>query len=240
MLARLPNGQGHILELWQDLGRLRPDLCIDVGANYGEFTAAMMPRGIPIMAIEPNPLLTQCMRATFALHPEIAVVQAAVSDEEKSIDFYINRRCSGFASVSERVAAESFALWGESQHAIACRVQSRRLDALVAEIHGSRPRTVVMKIDVEGAEPQVLRGATELLAGCEWWRAIVEWSPLALQRTGLTLEEAWRSYRSFAGLIIQKKARPGIEEVLNPLPESPPVEKCDILLGAGRARLAPA
>jgi FkbM family methyltransferase len=237
MLARLPNGQGHILELWRALSRLGPDLCIDVGANYGEFATAIASLDTPVLAIEPNPLLTECMEMTFAQRPQIRVVQAAVSDREEMIDFYVNRWCSGFASVSERVAAESFVLWGESQQASPCRVKTQTLDAIVTSASGAQPRTVILKIDVEGAEPKVLRGALGLLASCEWWRGIVEWSPLALQRAGLTLEEAWRTYRLFAGLIIEKNARPEIGEFLDSLPETAPTEKCDILLGAGRAPL---
>src|SRR5689334_4622982 len=54
-IARSGGTQKETIRTWINLAHLKPDLCIDVGANYGEFTASIIRFGIPTIAVEANP-----------------------------------------------------------------------------------------------------------------------------------------------------------------------------------------
>src|SRR6185295_12412583 len=58
------------------------------------------------------------------------------------------------------------------------------VDALLPEFRG---RLDHMKIDVEGAEPLVLRGAAETLAANPQLRIVMEWAPSQIQGAGFDI-----------------------------------------------------
>src|SRR5690606_1962410 len=53
---------------------LKPSLYVDVGANYGEFVAEALARGIRTVAIEPNPDLVACLQRTFGQHERLTIL----------------------------------------------------------------------------------------------------------------------------------------------------------------------
>lgn len=114
------------------------DLVYDVGANIG-FTAALLAsRGARVIAFEPSPrafgLLKKNARAG------IEARQIALSDQPGRL-FFEERDRLDLSSVAD---------------AGALAIEAVTIDSL-----GEAP--TLIKIDVEGYEPQVLRGATETL-----------------------------------------------------------------------------
>jgi FkbM family methyltransferase len=126
---------------------LRPDAnCIDVGANVGDMLETMTrlaPEGRHI-AYEPLPDLAAGLARRF---PDVDVRQAALSDAAGEATFY--RR-------TDAVARSGLEPTGESEP-ITVRLEA--LDETLPD--GYVPHFV--KIDVEGAELAVLRGAIETL-----------------------------------------------------------------------------
>jgi FkbM family methyltransferase len=122
--------------------------CVDVGAHIGSFTAALRrlsPSGKHI-AIEPTPYKAAWLRSKY---PDVEVVECAVSAEEGRATFYYQASASGLSGLCslKRDDESSF------------DVQIRRLDDIVP---ASRLIGFV-KIDVEGAELDVFRGASRIL-----------------------------------------------------------------------------
>jgi FkbM family methyltransferase len=137
---------------------LRPgDLMIDVGANIGVMTlhAAMrVGRTGMVLAMEPHPLHFHRLIQNVELNrlTQVTALNVALGETpERRMIFDLPQENGGSASLlaegGSRIAAGA--------------VDVRRLDDIVARID-RRPRLI--KIDVEGFEPQVLRGAPETLA----------------------------------------------------------------------------
>ncbi len=135
---------------------------VDVGAQIGYYSlkaaAVVGPRG-RVIAVEPNPetvtKLEGNIRASGA--KAITVAPVACSDSESVLDLYAAPAANtGESSLSKTNASQA----GEAQRAY--KVRARPLDDIIRE--SGVARVDVIKVDVEGAEYLVLRGARETLA----------------------------------------------------------------------------
>lgn len=142
---------------------------LDVGANAGYFSLLAADVGGPgsqVVAFEPNPRMRELLQQSLALNPagQIELVPAACGDRSGSIALSVSPdpRNSGLSTVRDTF-----------QQADQLTVPLLRLDDFCAE-RGIVPDLV--KVDVEGAEEMVLRGAEALLREsaptyviCEVW-----------------------------------------------------------------------
>jgi FkbM family methyltransferase len=137
---------------------LRPgDLFVDVGANVGVFSALVGTRvgGVRTMAIEPFPPVRHDLETNLGLNrfeSPVTVVGSAVSEEPGQAVFEVLER-----DVLNRLAPQGSV--GDSHTGIPVDVTT--LDDLVDEV------PALIKIDVEGSELLVLRGARRLLTASE-------------------------------------------------------------------------
>jgi len=132
----------------------------DVGGNLGVFSvaAARAGAGGRVWAFEPDPWLVQLLERTASMQSAssapITVVPAAVADDVNLRTFHIAARSR---------ASNHLDGYGQSQAAgvrETITVVSLSLDWLAEHL----PAPHVLKIDVEGAEWDVLRGGCNLLA----------------------------------------------------------------------------
>lgn len=137
------------------LRHLRPGMTfIDVGANKGDFTllAARLtgPAG-RVISIEPEPENHSVLRRSIELndYANITVLQVALSDSDATADLQI-----GSTSGSHTLSPEFNGLRAVS-------VPTRTLDTVVADHRLSS--VDMIKIDVQGFELAVLRGAAQAL-----------------------------------------------------------------------------
>lgn len=154
----LREGSFEPAELAAALSCVRPgDNVIDVGANIGLFTVplglAVAPGGM-VVAIEPLPANTRRLGANVAQNDldTVHIVEAAVGKADGRATLH-TARDPAFASLREIV---KYRASGDLDVAL------RSLDSLWSEL--GRPAVALVKIDVEGAELDVLEGARELLA----------------------------------------------------------------------------
>jgi len=133
----------------------RTDTCVDVGCHEGSVLQAMLaaaPDGRHF-GFEPLPDLAQLSRRRFRKHPSVEIHEAALSDRAGIRTFQhvrSNPAYSGFLRRRFDRAHESVA---------EIRVRTATLDQVLPLDVPLR----VVKIDVEGAEVEVLRGAVETL-----------------------------------------------------------------------------
>lgn len=126
--------------------------CIDVGANQGRFLHHMTqraPRGRHY-AFEPIPMLADALREAY---PGVEVHQAALYDEPGEAEFTLVPEDMGYSGLRERAYPGEY-------RTEKIQVPLERLDDVLPEDYVPH----VVKIDVEGAELQVFRGARRTLA----------------------------------------------------------------------------
>ena len=153
---------------------------LDVGANVGAYTvlfAQWAGAAGRVIAFEPSPETIAGLREHVrinAVADRVEIVDAAVSSGEGTASF----DCAGASGANALVAAD-----GGIAGAITVRTTS--LDRF-CESRGLRPS--VIKIDVEGAELDVLRGARQTLAqpGLD---IFVEFHPSIWAARGITRNE---------------------------------------------------
>ncbi len=177
---------------------LNPSLYVDVGANYGEFVAEAVARGIRTVAIEPNPELVACLQRTFGVDERVTILNEAAADmPDGEVLLATKPGLSGYSSLTPSVleGKDGPAAIKEriSFVSVRCRTLSSMLEGNVAL------PSVVIKVDVEGHEIEVLRGAVEMLGRVEnWWAVLVEFDPEFLERRGLNVDREFQILRALA------------------------------------------
>ena len=131
----------------------------DLGANVGVYALALAADapGRRLVAVEPTPRTCDHLRANVDcndLGDRIEIIEAGVGDAEGIRQFFVSTyaELSGFDR-------ESATRW-EAAVAETVDVPIHRVDTIAAD----RDPPDVIKVDVEGASPAVLRGARETLA----------------------------------------------------------------------------
>ncbi len=146
---------------------IRPgDVCFDVGANHGDvslFLARLMGESGTVVAFEPvwptYSRLCRNVQSDLALKSAILTVPYGLADSDKDATIHVPDGEFGMGSMAEEDA------WKRAQPGAAIesyRVRFTSIDAFLLATGARRP--TFMKIDVEGAELFVLRGATEFFS----------------------------------------------------------------------------
>lgn len=165
------------------------DIAVDVGANVGVWTrlaAAHVGTAGRVLAVEPMPgtaaqLQLNVHQNGFA---QILVRQCALSDRDGHVAMFGDSVSTGQAW--QRVGRQNSGAAGlspvENGESVEIDVISRQLDSVLEE--EGLDAVSVLKIDVEGAELLVLRGAACLLASRKPPVIFLEVSPRLTQRFG--------------------------------------------------------
>jgi FkbM family methyltransferase len=126
--------------------------CIDIGCHLGSMLSEILllsPNGHHI-AFEPIPYKARWLKQKF---PEVDIREMALSDTPGKVTFYINTHRSGFSGVRLHNAKPN-------ENIQKITVHCEKLDNILISNH----RIDFIKLDVEGGELAVLRGAMETLS----------------------------------------------------------------------------
>lgn len=126
------------------------DVVVDVGANIGEISKMLLERfGVYPVAIEPDPREFSALQWNLRGSNSLAF-QALLMHESGEMNFY-DANDSGDSSVFAPTTQATFN-----------KVLTRTLDEVMSEFVGTS-RVKLIKIEAEGAEPEVIMGAAETL-----------------------------------------------------------------------------
>ena len=149
-------------EIAAALGFVRTEcpVLMDIGANQGDWTRSMsvaFPRARALILVEPQEVCLEKLRVEF---PSATIISCAVSDGSSSgRPFYTAG--PGWAAASIYARRDSY-FAEENQRAIS--VPLTTIDAILAD-HSIEGEVDFMKMDIEGAELEALRGAARALHG---------------------------------------------------------------------------
>ncbi len=159
------------------LGALAPGaVVVDVGANLGYYTCiaakAVGPNG-HVHAVEPTPDTVQLLNRNVAINGagNVTVHEVAAASES-------GERAFNLTEVSDSNNLYSGHPNADTRETVT--VKAVRLDDLV------EGRADLIKVDAEGAEPEVLAGMEDLLSRSSGARLLIEWNPACLRSAGFS------------------------------------------------------
>lgn len=154
--------------------------CLDIGAHVGLWSRPLLDHFDKITAFEPIPILNECYEKNVPLE-RVALYKVALGAEKKTITINVDQTDSGGTHITPE---------GNTQ------VQMDKLDNFqLAQVD-------YIKMDVEGYESEVLKGATKLLT--EQSPVIhLELKNKSLKRLGLSKDSVrrWLSDRGYVQVL---------------------------------------
>jgi FkbM family methyltransferase len=135
------------------MGQLRRgDVAIDAGANVGWVTESMLNHGAVVYAFEPNPFAFDILRNKFIGNPSVHCMNKGVYDRDAVLPLYLHENSD-----------EDEVQWSQGTSLLPFKSNVRKdkqvnveLVDLAAFIRGLGNRVKLLKIDIEGAEYEVL------------------------------------------------------------------------------------
>ncbi len=171
-----------LLRLVRDVGE-KPIL-IDVGGHLGKYVFMLNNVYSRAYVLEPNPVVRNYLLWNITVNfmeERVSVLPFAAYDRDGPVRFLVpvdRSDCGRVVEPGSSAGASGIVVW----------VEARRLDSLFSFCN----TFLVVKIDVEGAEEEVLRGGARLFT-CNRVVLLVEVRPQTLQRVVRLL--AWYGYR---------------------------------------------
>lgn len=172
-----------------------PGILFDIGANHGAYALYLnqvSPASV-IHAFEPHPATFAILRDRLQSFPNIHLVQQAVSDAPGLLKLYDFADSDG----STQASLDENAVRLFSENTVAHDVDVTTIDAYMAEY--GIDRIDLLKIDTEGFDLAVLRGATAALAASRIGAIHFEFIPANIARhiTMRDFFEVLHGYRLF-------------------------------------------
>jgi FkbM family methyltransferase len=146
-----PQGLGKTYEMHRELDGMSGEKAIDVGAHIGSYTLRMAKKFTRVIAFEPNPLNRHILKLNLQLNKmrNVDVEDAALSDTNGVGRFFVQRTTGGTSSLNPHHYGFTYDR--------TIQVKVRKLDDFeISEVD-------VLKIDAEGNELHILRGASQTI-----------------------------------------------------------------------------
>ena len=126
-------------------------ICLDIGANIGNHSLAFSPFFEYIIALEPHPVSFKLLQINSELVENVRAIHIGASDKTGSVKVATNKLNHGATSIGKTITPNTAQL--EFNVAPVDELDSINLGLPISFI----------KIDVEGHEPEVLRGAEKVI-----------------------------------------------------------------------------
>jgi len=178
-------------------GLMQPGMvALDVGAHVGYFTRLLAQSGGNqgrVIAIEPHPATYELLRRNTAALPTVTTLQLAATEAAGTAHLfdYLMMSASGSLHYDHALAEQQQARIGSSDHAPRHHphfemqryvVETAALDDCLAEL--GLYQVDIVKMDIEGAELNALRGMRRLIAASPQLALVMEYNPGALAAAG--------------------------------------------------------
>jgi FkbM family methyltransferase len=162
----LAHGVAPSIEHLPVLRKLQVDGIIDVGANRGQFSLACrlaLPKA-PIVAFEPIPHEAKTYRAVHGGFTHVELLETALGDQAGQATLHLSQSADSSSLLS--IGSRQTELFPGTQEVASIVVPVQRLDDL--QQHWTGRHQQLLKLDVQGFELNVLRGAEQTLQNCKF------------------------------------------------------------------------
>jgi FkbM family methyltransferase len=162
----------------------QPSVAIDIGANLGLVSFALVSTGFDqVYACEPVPdtfrKFTKNIRLNPSLEPNITPCQLAIGDSDRLVEFAYNEKTPGQSKISiSKFSSQEGTTFSCQQNSLVTFFSKHRIES-----------ASFLKIDVEGFESTVLKGAMPLLKAGRVKYIYAEVIPHALSDAGSSIDE---------------------------------------------------
>jgi len=148
------------------------ELAIDIGANWGQSIYALKrhARANKIISFEPNPQLSARLQQSFSSDHSVEIERLALGENPGEFDLYLpsyrGYEYDGLASLDYDSAAE----WLNSERMAGfdpdlLDIRKHRIEVRTLDSYALTPD--IIKIDVQGLEEAVIKGAETTIARCQ-------------------------------------------------------------------------
>lgn len=169
------------LVFWRDfLFKLKPDIAIDVGVNYGEcLFGARYGDHTRVFGFEANPRLAPYLRASRSDHPDapgISIIEGLVSDAiAEAVPFYADPTWSGTGSAVQSL--------NDGANVVTSEIPARMIDSVIPR-ELAQGATLLFKMDIEGYESRAFGGFRETLDVVKLAVGLIEYDTTYIREAG--------------------------------------------------------
>lgn len=198
-------------------------LFLDCGAAYGLYSSHIvkMDERVKVFAFEPDPSCINYLRdLNKKKNNSFTIEECALGNENKNIKLFTCSENIGENSVYQSAVHDSYVT-----------VKLRTLDNWLVDSYSGPLQTVIIKIDVQGAEVEVLQGARKLLSKFKNVLILFEYSPIDIELSGNGTDKLFNEFKTL-NLTVYAKFDKKLKQFYNPI-------KCkeDIIFPKGSGQL---
>jgi FkbM family methyltransferase len=186
---------------------MKSQVIIDVGAGIGWYSllgSSVLHNKGKILSIEPDPSNVLLIKKSVRLNQfsNVEVIDACISDFDGKI--YLNlANDAGYNSIKNKAERGKILCVCKTLNSL---IQKRGIEVVD-----------LLKVDVEGAEPEVLAGSKELIQSQRILNIIAEWNPSEWKDKEDLLELLFNNYRCFKITPTRFLSRVNLQRILKPM-----------------------
>lgn len=144
--------------------KIQADLFIDIGCHHGDALLRFVEAGVecPLVAFDPVARNLEIASERLAHLPNIKFERLALSDEDGSAKFFMNRN-EQTSSLLENETGNVTSFREDTALIGVAEVPIKRLDAWYESLPTPGPKRIIIKCDTQGAEGKVIRGGLNII-----------------------------------------------------------------------------
>ena len=166
---KLPRVQGDIERVVSLIHLHKLRAVIDIGANTGQYASSLRAAGfdLPIVSIEPGAAAHAALKQAAADDPRwIIAPRMAISDRHGTVPLHVNARSdmNSLKAMNESATTVFPKARPESTESVPAEPLDAVLSALLSDIMDDENASIFIKIDTQGSESEIVRGAERSLS----------------------------------------------------------------------------